>query len=119
MPTPKGIIKSTEAQKLNDNWTSLRESANRTAAGKPDNRSSWYSYQDMQDFLDLIKNENPNVNGIRFYLGVEKTESDPKGYTTIFMVPTEDVGGKNHDIVGADGMDKGIHGNPPGASYPQ
>jgi len=119
MPTPKGIISSTEAQELNDNWSNLRESANRTAAGKSDNRSSWYSLQDMQDFLDLVKADNPNTNGIRLYLGVETTKEDPKGLTTIFMVPTEDKEGKNTDITGARAMDRGENGNPPGANYPQ
>lgn len=120
MPTPKGIITYQEAQELNNNWTNLRARANSTAAGKPDNRSSWYSLDDMQNFLNLIMEENPNVNGVRFYLGVETTKEDPKGLTTIFMVPTQDDGdGKNTDIPEAKGMDRGETGDPPEAGYPQ
>ena len=120
MPTPKGIISSVDAQELSDNWTNLRAKANETAAEKPDNRSSWYSFEDMQDFLNLIKEENENVNGVRFYLGVETTEKDVKGLTTIFMVPTENDGnGNNKDIPNAKGMDRGDDGNPPNAVYPQ
>lgn len=120
MPTPNGIITAQEAQELNDNWTNLRSRANDNAAGKPDNRSSWYSFEDMQDFLNLIKEEHSNVNGVRFYLGVETTREDPKGLTTIFMVPTEDDGeGKNQDIPEANGMDRGETGHPPEAGFPQ
>ncbi|WP_452224592.1 hypothetical protein [Lacinutrix chionoecetis] len=119
MPTPKGMITAAEAKELNDNWTDLRASANETAAGKPDNRSSWYSLEDMQNFLNQIKEENPDVNGVRFYLGVETSEEDEKGLTTIFMVPTKDDGrGNNQDIPEANGMDRGAGGMPPGQDYP-
>ncbi|AEH02133.1 hypothetical protein [Lacinutrix sp. 5H-3-7-4] len=117
MPNPTGIITATEAQELNDNWTNLRASANRTAAGQDDNRSSWYSLEDMENFLQLIKDENPTVNGVRFYLGVETTKQDPQGLTTIFMVPTEEKNGENADIRDANGMDRGSVGG--GRSYPQ
>lgn len=119
MSTPKGIITATEARELNDNWTNLRKKETDLAAGKPDNRSSWYSLQDMEDFIAVIKRENKNVNGVRFYLGVETSKADPKGYTTIFMVPTENNGGKNSDILNAKGMDMGDAGDPPSANYPQ
>ncbi|UAB75316.1 hypothetical protein [Mesoflavibacter sp. SCSIO 43206] len=119
MPKPQGIISAQEAQTLNDNWTNLRAKANEAAAGQPDNRSSWYSLDDMQNFLDYIKEKNDNVNGVRFYLGVETTKEDPKGMTTIFMVPTEEKDGKNIDIEGAEVMDRGLRGDPPPANYPQ
>jgi len=118
MSTPKGIITAAEAKVLNDNWTSLRAKENETAAGQPDNRSSWYSLEDMEQFLSLIKAENPTVNGVRFYLGVETTQEAPKGLTTIFMVPTEEVDNENKDIPEARGMDKGANGMPPGEDYP-
>ncbi|OIQ24022.1 hypothetical protein [Lacinutrix sp. MedPE-SW] len=117
MPNPSGIITPKQAKELNDNWTRLRASANKSSAGQDDNRSSWYSLEDMEQYIELIKNENPNVNGIRFYLGVETTETDPKGLTTIFMVPTEEKDGENADIAEASGMDRGGVGG--GRSYPQ
>lgn len=119
MPTPRGIISAQEAKTLSDNWTNLRASANNEAAGQPDNRSSWYSLEDMQNFLNYIKDNNKDVNGVRFYLGVQTAKADPKGMTTVFMVPTQEKDGKNIDIEGADGMDDGVKGNPPSASYPQ
>jgi len=119
MATPSGKISASEAKTLNDNWTTYRKAANDSAAGQDDNRSSWYSLDDMEAFIAMIKAENPNVNGVRCYLGVETSEADPKGLTTIFMVPTEDDRGKNKDISGANGMDRGDNGNPPDANYPQ
>ncbi|WAC02646.1 hypothetical protein N7U66_02885 [Lacinutrix neustonica] len=119
MPTPKGMITAAQAQNLNDNWTNLRSRANDSAAGKPDNRSSWYSFDDLQDFLNIIKGDNPDVNGVRFYLGTETSLIDKKGLTTIFMVPTVEKDGITRDIPGARGMDRGAEGDPPESGYPQ
>lgn len=120
MPSTKGTITAAQAKKLSDNWTNLRAKENETAAGKPDNRSSWYSLQDIKDYIALIEVNEPNVNGIRFYLGVETSKKDPKGLTTIFMVPTEDdCNGKSKDIQGATAMDKGEKGSFLAGGYPQ
>ncbi|WP_044398244.1 hypothetical protein [Lacinutrix sp. Hel_I_90] len=119
MPEPKGIITAAEAKKLSDNWKNLRASETDRAAGQPDNCSCWYSFQDMQDFLDLIKAENPNVNGVRFYMGVKTSAGDPKGLANIFMVPTTEKDGINRDIPNARGMDRGDLGDPPQSGYPQ
>ena len=119
MPSPSGKISASEAKTLNNNWTTFRKTAKDAAAGQPDNRSSWYSLEDMEAFIAMIKDENPNVNGVRCYLGVETSEENEKGLTTIFMVPTENNRGKNKDISDANGMDKGEDGDPPSAVYPQ
>ena len=118
MSEPTGKISATEAEVLSDAWTKLRQNANNTAAGQEDNRSSWYSLGDMQAFIEMIKEENPTVNGVRCYLGVQADKDTPKGLTTIFMVPTEDKNGKNMDIKNANGMDRGQGGIPPGIGYP-
>ncbi|AXO79070.1 hypothetical protein DZC78_01285 [Olleya aquimaris] len=120
MSKPQGVITAKEAIELSDQWTKLRKDANDRAAGKPDNRSSWYSLEEMETFIKMIKEENKSVNGIRFYLGVDKVSKlDQKGYTTIFMVPTEEINGGNHDIIGANGMDRAGNGNPPQSGCPQ
>ncbi|MBD3889652.1 hypothetical protein [Olleya marilimosa] len=118
MSEPTGKISASEAEILSDAWTKLRQEANNNAAEQEDNRSSWYSLEDMEAFIKMIKDKNPNVNGVRCYLGVQTDKANPKGLTTIFMVPTEDVNGKNIDIKGADGIDRGQGGMPPGAGYP-
>lgn len=116
---PPGVITPAQGRTLDENWTTFRKTANDTAAGKPDNRSSWYSLIDMENYIDLIKSEQAKVNGFRLYLGVKTTETDETGYTTIFMVATEDDHGANKDIATAKVLDMGSAGYPPQANYPQ
>ncbi|TYB73066.1 hypothetical protein ES677_05500 [Bizionia gelidisalsuginis] len=116
---PAGVITPVQARDLDENWTTLRKVANDTAAAKPDNRSSWYSLADMENFITLTKSENAKTNGFRMYLGVKTTETDETGYTTIFMVATEDDRGANKDIPTAKVLDMGGAGYPPQANYPQ
>ncbi|QXP58496.1 hypothetical protein [Olleya sp. HaHaR_3_96] len=119
MTKPTGIITAKEAVELSDAWTKLRQDANNTAAGQEDNRSSWFSIDDMEAFIKMIKEENPFVNGVRCYLGVNQiSKINPNGLTTVLMVPTESKGGKNQDIIDANGMDRGDAGMPPGQGYP-
>ncbi|MBQ0769824.1 MAG: hypothetical protein KBT58_11060 [Bizionia sp.] len=115
---PSGVITPAQARDLDENWTTFRKVANDTAAGKTDNRSSWYSLSDMENFIALSKSENTNTNGFRLYLGVQTTETDETGYTTIFVVPTEDDRGANKDIPTAKVLDRGEDGMPPGQDYP-
>lgn len=118
---PKGIISSNDALKLSANWTDLRKVANDAVAfNGGDNRSSWYALDDVQNYIDIVRDNHPRANGLRFYLGVD-TAIGAGGYTTIFMVPTElnEKTKKSTDISGADGLDEGEVGNPPTASYPQ
>ena len=117
---PSGVITAKEGISLDTNFNTRHSLLSKDIVKRPDNRSSWYSLDDMQNFLNLIMEENPNVNGVRFYLGVETTKEDPKGLTTIFMVSTQDDGDcKNTDIPEAKGMDRGETGDPPEAGYPQ
>ncbi|AUC76223.1 hypothetical protein [Olleya sp. Bg11-27] len=119
MTKPTGIITAKEAVELSDAWTKLRQDANNIAAGQEDNRSSWFSIDDMEAFIKMIKEENPSVNGVRCYLGVNQiSKINPKGLTTVLMVPTEEKEGKNIDISEAYGMDRGQIGIPPGEGYP-
>ncbi len=118
---PSGIISAQDAKDLSDNWTNLRKTVNDSVAfNEGDNRSSWYSLDDLSSFIQTVKTTHPSANGLRFYLGVD-TAAGSGGYTTIFMVPTElDAKTKqNNDISGADGLDEGDKGMPPTAAYPQ
>jgi hypothetical protein len=45
-----------------------RWSANSERIGKPDSLSAWYSIEDMENFLALVKSKGGD--GIRFYYGV-------------------------------------------------
>lgn len=116
---PSGIITPTEAKKLSDNWTNLRQQyVDSVAYEAEDNRSSWYSIKDMEYYVNYAK-DSLNASGIRLYLGVD-TSVGPKGLTTIFLVPTENDkrSGTQKDISTANGLDMGGAGVPPGQGYP-
>lgn len=136
---PTGLITPAQAKVLDANWTATRKRAVDSAAGRPDNRSAWWSLKDIQNYLAYAKNQavslSYEMDGVRVYLGVYPSNAlDGKAdYTTMFMVPT---GKKLHaetnfnllnllsfapgsDIPGADGFNESTPGNPPGANYPQ
>ena len=53
---PSGIITPTEAKKLSDNWTNLRQQyVDSVAYEAEDNRSSWYSIKDMEYYVNYAK----------------------------------------------------------------
>jgi hypothetical protein len=136
---PSGVITPAQAMALDANWTKSRKRAVDSAAGRPDNRSSWWSLEDIQNYLAYAENQADSLgyemNGIRVYLGVYPNNAlDGKAdYTTMFIVPT---GKKAHteanfnffnysllagggDIPGGDGFNESSPGNPPGTNYPQ
>ncbi len=91
--------------------------------GKEDNRSSWWSVEDLEAYIAHAKTQAKELgytlNGIRAYEGAE---SD-KGYTTIFLSPTgtsnTERSNGNGDIPGGDILNAGQQGHPPSANYPQ
>lgn len=137
---PTGVITPAQAKVLNDNWTNSRKQAVDSAAGRPDNRSSWWSLEDVQNYLTYAQNQANSLgyemDGIRVYLGVYSGNApeDKADYTTMFIVPTGKklhsdsnfnllnfsmfIGGEG-DIIGADGFNDGPTGYPPDAEYPQ
>ncbi|MCC1483670.1 hypothetical protein [Winogradskyella immobilis] len=130
----KGLITSTEAKKLNDEWGETRAEAmnqciSDVTGGKvtEDNRSSWWSLEDLKAYIKHAKKQAKKLgyemNGIRVYCGAH---SEDDCYATSFIVPTyagglgkDDGDGDNGDIPGGDGLNKGPEGDPPGSGYPQ
>jgi len=133
---PKGVITEAQAKKLDANWTKYRKAANDSAAGKPDNRSTWWSLEDMRNYLDYAENQAKDLgyamDGVHVYLGVygDNAPKDKAGYSTVFISPTGNKtlpegtsgfaaqGGRN-DIPGSDPLNDGDGGYPPQANYPQ
>lgn len=134
MTKPKGVITPAEAKKLDQDYNSRHQLISTDITGTPDNRSCWWSINDMQNYLDMIRTEAPTLgyklDGVRMYLGAH----GEKGLTTIFMVPTtsdplksEDGGSSKdgdpkpnppYDIPGGSPMNAGADGNPPSTNYP-
>ena len=125
MSNPRGLITPQEAKKLNDAYTERCDLISTAITKRPDNRSSWYSLDDIETFLSSAKAQaqelGHEMDGIRIYCGAYETEKGEVGYTTNFMVPTShnQEDGKSHDIQGANGLNFGQGGDPPAANYPQ
>ena len=87
-----------EAKTLNDNWTKYREAAVDSAAKKQgrnkDDRSVWWSIEDIENYITFSKNETSNLGfdmtGMRIYLGVygDNAGRTKKNLSTMFWVPT-------------------------------
>ncbi|MCD2259112.1 hypothetical protein [Psychroserpens luteolus] len=137
-PTPKGMISPEEIKILteayNPRYYSINDSVFRGIEGG-DNRSSWYSLEDLRNFLTLAEKEagelGYTMDGIRIYPGARPALADRPGYSTFLFVPTGYLNksegnminlkqeGGNGDIPGGSGLDHGGNGIPPSANYPQ
>lgn len=134
---PSGIITPEEARTLDQAFNSRHQLISDSIVKRPDNRSSWYSLEDMRNYLDYAEKQTAGMgytmNGIRVYLGAYPDVKGQVGYTTMFFVPTghpntsqgnmtflnfNTQSGKP-DISGAPGFNMGSGGQPPSANYPQ
>lgn len=136
-PTPpKGLITPSEAIALDKEYDPRYQLVSDSIVTRDggDNRSSWFSMEEIESFLLYAENQagelDYTMNGVRIYLGAYPTVDEVPGYTTMFMMPTgyknSSQGsmfmmqkGGNGDITGGDGLNKGDSGDPPGANYPQ
>ncbi|AUC81241.1 hypothetical protein [Lacinutrix sp. Bg11-31] len=137
---PSGVISTKDARTLDRAFDSRHKLISDSIVKRPDNRSSWWSLKDMQDYLKYAENQSEELgytmDGIRVYLGAYPDEEvDSKrtvGYTTMFMVPTSSEIEQVHqkggsavdakdggDVPGGDPLNDGSAGNPPSANYPQ
>ena len=136
--TPKGTITPAEIKVLteayNPRYDSISSKFFRGVEGG-DNRSSWYSLVELEAFIKSAKAQagtlKHTMDGVRVYLGAHPQVGNIPGYTTLLFVPTgypntaegSMIGTKlqdgGNDIPGANGLDKGGVGTPPGANYPQ
>ena len=132
---PSGVISPERAAVLNDEWTKTRVSAINKARTEPDNRSDWWSLEDMRNYLDYAENQanelGYEMDGVRVYYAAypENDESEHAGQATMFIVPTGNVSDNakngnmlragNGDIPGSDPLNDSNNGYPPEANYPQ
>lgn len=111
---PKGLITPEEAKTLDQAFNSRHALISDSIVKRPDNRSAWWSLEDMKNYLKYAENESKEL-----------------GYTTMFMVPTgvENISQGNSSLFnmlppgGGDipggGLNGGDPGMPPPANYPQ
>ncbi|WP_040280164.1 hypothetical protein [Psychroserpens damuponensis] len=140
-PTPSGIINPEEITTLTEAYNPRYDTVTKAFfRGVPDgdNRSSWYSLEDLRNYLTIAEKQanglKYNMDGVRIYLGAKAATGKAPGYTTMLFVPTGTPmtsegkilnlaplqgGGGSRDIPGAKGLDMGGEGTPPGVNYPQ
>ncbi len=124
MAYPKGAISPEEAKALNDAYTA-RHAVISNFIKRQDNRSAWFSLEDLEAYLTQAKKDHPDMDGVRIYMGAYPDEGGQVGYTTAFIVPTapdslgKDGKGGSGDIQDGSGLNYGGQGDPPNANYPQ
>jgi hypothetical protein len=129
-------ITSQQAKDLNQNFVKTRRKAIDTAIGKKDAVSSWFSLDDLKDYIAFVEKEGADkgitVNGLRIYFGAyskNEKKANKKNLSTVFFVPTQPKKGAQQkdgltpdgssDVTEIDGMNDGSVGYPPSAVYPQ
>ncbi|UBZ06945.1 hypothetical protein LDL76_16500 [Salegentibacter mishustinae] len=95
MKKPKKCISVEEARKEQDEWVKTRGKDIREAEGYEDTREFWYSVDELQEYLDYVREKSKEQGvekpGIRFYLGAYPKTKEKKSYTTIFLSPTKEA----------------------------
>lgn len=121
-----------EAQELNQNFVKTRTKAIDGAIGKKDAISSWFSLEELKNYISYVEEQGKlkkvDVNGLRVYFGAYSNalnDVSKKGLSTVFFIPTQanikldKDGGDNSDITDIEGLNDGMQGFPPFAEYPQ
>lgn len=126
-----------EAKELNQNFVKTRSLAIDKAIGKKDAISSWFSLDDLREYIAYVESEGNakgiTINGLRVYFGsYSKNDKNPEknNLSTVFFVPTQakkgsmqkdgiTAVGSSSDVVGIDALNYGGTGIPPSAQYPQ
>lgn len=135
---PSGLIKPAEAKALDQAYnlkhSIINDSLFRKSTNGGDNRSSWWSIEDIQNYINYAENQvgelGYTMDGLRVYLGSYPDSKEQAGLTTMFFVPTGYQStsqgsmftypqGGGMDIPGGNGLNHGGNGVPPSANYPQ
>lgn len=143
MDLPKGLISPKQAKELNKQFVKTRSGELNKIVQKLDDNpeekdalSTWFSLDEIKNYIAYVESKNANVNGLRVYYGSysdKDIKSKKKNLSTVFIVPTEpkdtslqkcgnddsdtDQGGS--DITDIDALNNGTLGNPPSNEYPQ
>ena len=135
MANPKGLITPSEIKTLDQAYNSRHTLISDSLIDRPDNRSSWYSIEEIESYIAYAKEQADSLgytlDGLRLYAGAHPDTKEGPGLMTMFFVPTGSKnvsegsilstaqGGGGNDIENADGLDFGKKGVPPSANYPQ
>ncbi|MCB0398988.1 MAG: hypothetical protein KDD26_05070 [Winogradskyella sp.] len=135
MTKPNGLITPSEIEALDQAYNSRHTIISDSLIKTPDNRSSWYSIEEIESYIAYAKQQAGSLgytlDGLRIYAGAYPDTKEGPGLMTMFFVPTGSKivsegsmlptvqGGGSNDLQGADGLNRGSGGEPPSANYPQ
>lgn len=107
MNKPKKCISVEEARKLQDKWTNTRGKEIRRGQGYEDTREFWYTLDELQDYLDYVREKSKEQGvakpGIRVYLGAYPQTDEKRSFSTIFLAPTKEKAGNSGEEIAGDG----------------
>ncbi len=94
MAKPNKCISVDAAKSLQEKWKDTRAIEIEKGQGYQDTREFWYSLEDLQEYLDYVKEQSTAQGitkpGIRIYFGAYPKTSIKKSYATLFLAPTKE-----------------------------
>ncbi len=112
MAKPSNLISVAEARELQKNWMSTRAVDIEKGRGHKDAREMLFSLEELQNFLDYIKENSKNANpGVRIYFGAY--DRDDNDLATVFLSPTVDAKEGAENDYDLKPLNRGISGWPP------
>ncbi len=96
MEKPTKTISVPKAKEYQKKWVDTRALDIEKGQGYRDTREFWYSVEELQDYLDYVKQESAAQGvkhpGIRIYFAAYPTSSNQKSLATVFLAPTKEKG---------------------------
>lgn len=112
MSKSSAFITVEEARELQGNWISTRAADIEKARGKEDVREFLFSVEELQGFLDYIKNESTSKTpGVRIYLAAYDEKN--KDEATVFLAPTLGVLIDSENDYNLQPINRALSGWPP------
>ncbi|MGB8705473.1 MAG: hypothetical protein WCD31_10625 [Gillisia sp.] len=97
MEKPIKTISVAKAKEYQQKWKDTRALDIEKAQGYKDTREFWYSVDELQEYLDYVKQESAIQGvkhpGIRIYFAAYPQTSEKKSLATVFLAPTREKGG--------------------------
>jgi len=94
MAKPNKCISVDAAKSLQEKWKDTRAIEIEKGQGYQDTREFWYSLEDLQEYLDYVKEQSTAQGitkpGIRIYFGAYPKTSIKKSYATLFLAPRKE-----------------------------
>lgn len=108
----ESLITTQEARDLQRNWLESRGKILSKAIGRADRHDFLFSVEELQEFLNYIKEKSAYDNpGVRIYLGAYGPSI--KDEPTIFLSPTKGSDSQAEDDYDIEPLNKSLSGFPP------